>query len=101
MEDVLEVYSRKYDEKKPVICMDEKPVQFLAESRKGFISSCAIRYEDNEYIRNGTASIFLFTEPLGGWRYTEALERRTKADWAQQIKNLLINSTRMQRRLYW
>lgn len=54
-----------------------------------------------KYTRNGTASISLFTKPLGEWRYVEALERRTKADWVQQMKSLLINSIRMQIRLYW
>lgn len=90
MEDVLEVYSRPYDEKYPVVCMDEKPVQLLAEARNGITSqSTGIRYQDNEYVRNGTCSIFLFTEPLAGWRYTEAKEQRTRIDWAESIKWLL------------
>ena len=63
MEDVLEVYSRAYDEDYPVVCMDEKPVQFFADFRKGFRSKKdGVQYEDYQYIRNGTASIFLFTE---------------------------------------
>lgn len=90
MEDVLEVYSRPYDEKRPVVCMDEKPVQLLAEAREGFTSnSSGIRYEDNEYVRNGTCSIFLFTEPLAGWRQAEAKQQRTRADWAERIKWML------------
>ena len=90
MEDVLEVYSRPYDESRPVVCMDEKPVQLLAEAREGITSnSTGIRYQDNEYVRNGTCSIFLFTEPLAGWRYTEAKEQRTMIDWAESIKWLL------------
>ena len=90
MEDVLAVYSRAYDEKFPVVCMDEKPVQFFEEARKSFRSEhTGICYEDNEYIRNGTCSIFLFTEPLRGWRYAYAQERRRKADWAKQIDWLL------------
>ena len=53
MEDVLEVYSRPYDAKHPVVCMDEKPVQLLTEARDGFTSnSTGVRYEDNEYVRN-------------------------------------------------
>lgn len=90
MEDVLEVYRRHYDEKYPVVCMDEKPLQLLADAR------CRIRIEpgkperiDNEYIRKGTCSIFLFTEPLSGWRYAHASERRTKIDWAYHIQWLL------------
>ena len=60
MEDVLEVYSRPYDKDYPVICMDEKPVQFFADFRKGFRSKKnGVQYEDYQYIRNGTASIFL------------------------------------------
>lgn len=90
MEDVLSVYSRPYDETYPVVCMDEKPVQFFDEARKSFMSKkSGVRYEDNEYIRNGTGCIFLFTEPLNGWRYADAQERRTKADWAKQIEWLL------------
>ena len=90
MEDVLEVYSRPYDEDYPVICMDEKPVQFFSDFRKGFRSKKnGVQYEDYQYIRNGTASIFLFTEPLAGWRYADAQERRTAQDWAKQIDWLL------------
>ena len=90
MEDVLEVYSRPYDEAYPVVCMDEKPVQFFADFRPGFRSkkNNAV-YEDYQYIRNGTASIFLFTEPLAGWRHADAQERRTQQDWAKQIEWLL------------
>lgn len=90
MEDVLAVYSRPYDEERPVICMDEKPVQLFANARKSLHSKDGrIEYEDNEYIRNGTASIFLFTEPLNGWRYAQAEEHRTREDWARKIEWLL------------
>lgn len=90
MEDVLAVYARPYDSEYPVVCMDEKPVQFFANARKSLHSKDGrIEYEDNEYIRNGTATIFLFTEPLNGWRYADVQEHRTKEDWAKQIKWLL------------
>ena len=89
MEDVLSVYARPYDPHYPVICMDEKPVQMLAETRRGFRASSGAMHYDNEYIRNGTASIFLFTEPLAGWRRAIAHERRTKTDWAGQIRELV------------
>ena len=90
MEDVLEVYSRPYDERCPVVCMDEKPVQLLAEAREGYTSKkSGIRYQDNEYVRNGTCSIFLSTEPLASWRYAEAKQQRTRTDWAAFIKWLL------------
>ncbi len=65
MKDVLTVYSRVYDEDYSVVCMDEKPVQFIANARKSIRSKNGIiEYEDNEYTSNGTASIFMFTEPL-------------------------------------
>jgi hypothetical protein len=90
MEDVLAVYSRPYNKAYPVVCMDEKPIQFLADFRKGFRSERnGISYEDYQYIRNGTACIFLFTEPLSGWRYADAQEHRTRQDWAKQIDWLL------------
>ena len=89
MEDILAVYSRPYDEKYPVVCMDEKPIQFFADFRKARKSKNGTTYEDYSYIRNGTACIFMFTEPLHGWRYADAQERRTRQDWAKQIEWLL------------
>ena len=90
MEGVLSVYSRPYDPEYPVVCMDEKPVQLFANARRSIRSKDGrTEYEDNEYIRNGTACIFMFTEPLAGWRYADAQEHRTREDWAKQIKWLL------------
>lgn len=90
MEDVLEVYSRPYDPERPLVCMDEKPLQLLADARKKIkLKSGKTERIDNEYIRKGTCSIFLFTEPLNGWRYAEAREHRTRIDWAEKIKWLL------------
>lgn len=90
MEDVLEVYSRPYDENYPVICMDEKPVQLLADARcRTKVAPGREEHYDSEYIRKGTCSIFLFTEPLNGWRCADATEHRTKVDWARHISWLL------------
>ena len=86
MEDVLELYSRPYDEDYPVVCMDEKPLQLLGEVRKSQRKSNGTLIQDSEYVRNGRCSIFLFTEPLAGYRHARALERRTKVDWAMQMK---------------
>ena len=86
----MAVYALPYDEKRPVICMDEKPFQLTSLSRPSIpMEPRAPEREDFEYIRLGTCSIFLFTEPLGGWRYTEAFPQRTKKDWAHRIKWLL------------
>ena len=91
MEDVLEVYSRPFDAKKPVICMDEKPFQLLDEQIQPIPLSEEnhIKKYDCEYIRKGSCSIFMFTEPLGQWREAHALVRRTSEDWAMQMKWLI------------
>lgn len=90
MEDVLAVYARPHNPLRPVICMDEKPYQLLDHARDPLpVRPGDIEKIDNEYIRHGTCSIFLFTEALAGWRYAEALPRRTKQDWAHKIKWLL------------
>lgn len=91
MEDVLEVYSRPYDARYPVVCMDEKPLQLLADARKGRRKKDGSYIQDSEYIRNGSCCIFLFTEPLAGFRYVTALEHRTKVDWARQMKHIADN----------
>jgi hypothetical protein len=90
MEDVLAVYCRPYDGDKPVVCMDEKPLQLLADARPR-IKAAPGRPEaiDSEYVRHGTCSIFMFCEPLGAWRHADARERRTRVDWAQEVRFLL------------
>lgn len=90
MEDVLETYALPYDPEIPLICMDEQPIQLLEDSRPSEpMRPGQVRREDYEYVRKGSCSVFLFTEPLAGWRHVEASERRTKADWALQIQELL------------
>ena len=90
MEDVLSVYARPFDKNRPVICMDEKPYQLLSHVQEPIpVKPGKPIREDFEYLRNGTCSIFIFTEPLVGWRHSEALSRRTKIDWAHQIRWLL------------
>jgi hypothetical protein len=90
MEDVLAVYARPYDEKRPVVCMDEKPYQLLVHVRELLpVKPGHTEKVDTEYRRNESCSIFMVTEPLAGWRHVEALSRRTKQDWAGQIKGLL------------
>lgn len=91
MEDVLEVYSRPFDPKRPVICMDEKPFQLLDEMIEPIPMSKSNHVEkyDCEYVRKGSCSIFMFTEPLGQWREAHALPRRTCEDWAHEMKWLI------------
>jgi hypothetical protein len=87
MEDVLEVYHRPYDARRPVVCLDELPVQLVGEARTP-IPAGPGRPErfDYEYVRNGTANLFLLTEPLAGWRHVEVTERRTAVDFARLLK---------------
>ena len=90
MEDVLDVYERPYDEKRPVVCMDEKPYQLLGEVRGPLpMTPGSDRKTDSEYVRNGTVSIFSFVEPLGGVHHVSVREHRTAVDWAEEIKFLV------------
>ncbi|MCX5320948.1 transposase [Streptomyces sp. NBC_00120] len=93
MEDVLAIYARPYDPARPVVCMDEKPYQLLDHARAPLPArpghdTCQDS-EYSEYIRCGTCSIFVWVEPLRGWRRVQALSQRTRIDWAGQIKQLL------------
>ncbi len=90
MEDVLEVYERPADPDAPVVCMDEQPVQLVKEVRAPIPTAPGRpKRVDYEYERNGTANIFMFTEPLTGWRRVTATEHRTRTDWAFAIRDLL------------
>jgi len=89
MEEVLEVYERPYDPAHPVLCMDEQPVQLLKETRVPIeATQHHAKRVDYEYERNGTASIFMFAEPLAGYRRATARPQRTKVDWALEVGNL-------------
>ena len=90
MEDVLDVYERPYDEKRPVVCMDEKPYQLLEDAREALpMIPGNDQKTDPEYVRNGTVSIFAFVEPLGGMHHVSVREHRTAVDWAEEIKYLV------------
>ena len=90
MEEVLDLYQQPYDPDYPVVNMDEKPVQLIEEIRTPIPATPGkpMRY-DYEYERKGTASLFLFTEPLSGWRRVDAQPQRTAKQWAEQVKELL------------
>lgn len=90
MEDILDLYCLPYDENYPVVCMDEKPYQLLDEVRKPIaMAPGRVKKIDAEYVRCGTCSIFVFTQPLTGWCYTNARKQRTALDWAYEIRELL------------
>ncbi len=86
------VYKRPYDPEQPLICMDETSKQLVKESRSTVPAEPGIpaRY-DYEYERNGVCNLFMFYETFGGKRYVSITDRRTKVDWALQIKELLDN----------
>lgn len=90
MENVLGVYIRPYDPKRPMVCFDEKSKQLVGEvckpipARPGEVERC-----DYEYVRNGTANLFMMVEPLGGWRNVNVTTRRTKLDFAMQMRELV------------
>lgn len=90
MEQVLETYAQPYDERFPVLCMDEQRVQLLEEINIPIAATKNhARRVDYEYGRAGTVSIFMFAEPLAMWRSVQVRERRTKIDWAIEMQTLL------------
>ena len=89
MEDVLDTYAKPYDSACPVVCMDEQPVQLLKETRTPIPATAKhAKRVDYEYERAGTANIFMFTEPLAGWREVSVRKTKTKIDWALEIARL-------------
>lgn len=90
MEDVLDVYKRPYDEKKPVVCMDETNKQQIKEIRSPIPGEPGKPERfDTEYERNGTSNIFISCEPLRGKRKIKVTNQRKKTDWAHFIKELV------------
>lgn len=90
MEDVLEVYQRPYDPKRPQVCFDEGTKQLIRETRLPLPAQpgSPLKY-DFEYERNGTCNLFMFFEPLSAWRHVDVTERRTKVDWAHAMRDLV------------
>lgn len=90
MEDVLDLYAEPYDRARPVVCFDEKPYQLLAHKNAPLPPAPGqVAREDYEYVRKGTANLFLHFEPHRAWRHLEVSERRTNLDFAQQMKWLV------------
>ena len=90
MEDVLDVYTRPYDPRRPLVCLDETSVQLVGEKRipVPMAPGRPARY-DYEYERNGVAAVFMLTEPLRGWREVVVGDHRTAIDFADVIKHLV------------
>jgi len=90
MEDVLDVYTRPYDPRRPLVCMDETPKQLVGETRVPVPArrGRAARH-DYEYVRNGVANVFMFFEPLAGRRRVKVTERRTRIEWAEGVRELV------------
>lgn len=90
MEDVLDVYKRPADALHPVVCFDESPYQLISERRVSLPMQPgqAERY-DYEYCREGVANLFMFFAPFQNWRHVKVTDRRTKADWAECMRDLV------------
>jgi len=90
MELVLEVYTRPYDAKHPVVCMDEQPKQLISESRCRVPAAPGRPARvDYEYVREGVCNVWMFVAPLEGWRAVDVTETRTAVDWARQVRRVV------------
>ena len=89
MEDVLEVYKRPYDPKRPVVCLDETSKQLIGEVQTPVPAAPGqVAQYDYEYVRNGVANLFMIFEPLAGQRDVEVTDRRTKKDYAECLRKI-------------
>jgi hypothetical protein len=90
MEDVLDVYTRAYDEERVLICMDETSKQQIVDVRNPIDQKPGQAYRyDAEYKRNGVSNLFMFFAPLESWRHVEVTDSRSKRDWARTVRQLV------------
>jgi len=90
MEDVLDVYTRPYNPRRPQICMDETHTQLLGDVRDPLpVAPGRSARHDPEYVRGGVANLFLICEPLRGWRHVSVTARRTGIDWAHCVREMV------------
>lgn len=90
MEDILDLYAAEHTEEEPMICMDEASKQLLRDERPGTpVAPRRPAREDYHYERRGVRSIFMFFDPLKGWRRVSCRENRTRTDWAEEVRRLL------------
>jgi len=90
MEGLLDLYHRPYDPKRPLVCVDELPVQLVSEVRLplAVLPGRPARY-DYEYRREGVANLFMIFEPLLAWRAVQVTARRTAIDFAELLRWLV------------
>ena len=89
MERVLKVYQRSYDPRHPVVCMDEMSKQLVAEVREQLpVRPGSPEKYDAHYLRRGECTVWMFDEPLSGWRTVAVTQRRTTLDWTKQVRAL-------------
>jgi hypothetical protein len=90
MEEVLDVYHRPFDPKRPLVCLDEASKQLIGEVAEPVPAAPGQPARiDSEYTRNGTANLFMISEPLTGWRHVEVTDRRTAVDFAEVVRALV------------
>ncbi len=90
MEDVLDVYERPYDPRYPQVCLDETSKQLIGEVRDPLpMTADHCQKYDSEYVRNGTANLFVATEPLAGWRHVKVTDARKRTDFAAFVRDLV------------
>lgn len=90
MEDILDVYTAVHTEEEPLICMDEAAVQLTDHVKNPIpLQPGQDPKEDYHYERHGSCPIFLFIDPIKGWRRVKSYERRTRIEWAEEIRHLL------------
>ena len=90
MEDVLDLYAEPYDSAYPTVCLDEKPVVLHTQTRPPVpMQPGRVERRDYEYVRKGTADLFVMVEPLAGWRHVAVTEQRTRRDFAECLRFLV------------
>ena len=98
MEDVLDVYHRPHDPKPPLVCLGEASKQLVGEAVQPIPAEPGQPERfDYEYVRHGTANLFMISEPLAGWRHVMVTERRTAKDFAEVLRWLAESEVGRQR----
>lgn len=90
MEDVLDLYAEAPDEKRPVVSFDETPRQLIGEARVPVAAKPGkSARQDYEYVRNGTANVFMFVDAHRPWRHAKVTDRRANRDFAECMRDLV------------